>query len=301
MKDGITLVTAFFPIGRGQWGQSARTNDQYMYYFSRWAKLQNDLIVFTTPMLAERICSLRQTLSPSSTRVIAIEDPREFDPDMLDLMEQTGKAYLPYAFYPEKAEFNNALYDYIMYCKFSCLERAATLASTERLAWIDFGFDHGGTFYQDESFFESTWSYSGFKKPVSLFSLSELDDRPISQLLQTSDTYIQGDCFTCKTSFASQLKQDATQQYLHILNCGYIDDDQVVLLMCLRNDPEHYEALPSDWFSQLLDYNDAQQPRKGTLYTDIPAPGFADRMRWRKFCIRYLSQEFKRLSRQMPQ
>lgn len=75
---------------------------------------------------------------------------------MLDLMEQTGKAYLPYAFYPEKAEFNNALYDYIMYCKFSCLERAATLASTERLAWIDFGFDHGGTFYQDESSFEST-------------------------------------------------------------------------------------------------------------------------------------------------
>ena len=89
-------------------------------------------------MLAERICSLPQTLSPSSARVIAIEDPREFDPDMLDFDGTNKEGLSALCFLPEKTEFNNALYGYIMYCKFSCLERAATLASTERLAWIDF-------------------------------------------------------------------------------------------------------------------------------------------------------------------
>ena len=124
---------------------------------------------------------------------------------MLDLMERTGKAYLPYAFYPEKAEFNNAL------CDYTCTASSAAL-NNPPLCPVRSG-SHGlisdstmaAHSYQDESFFESTWSYSCFKKPVSLFSLSELDDRPIFQLLQTSDTYIQGDRFTCKTSFVAQL------------------------------------------------------------------------------------------------
>ena len=48
----ISIVTAFFDIGRGEIGEGypdylRRTNDTYFEHFSRLAVLENEMVVFT--------------------------------------------------------------------------------------------------------------------------------------------------------------------------------------------------------------------------------------------------------------
>ena len=45
----ITLVTAFFDIGRSSFPIYARSNDRFFDYFYFWARIQNDLIVYCAP------------------------------------------------------------------------------------------------------------------------------------------------------------------------------------------------------------------------------------------------------------
>lgn len=64
----ITIVTAFFDIGRGnsRVGERImpeyfiRSTDTYFEYFSHMAKLENDMVIFTTEEFKERILSLRK-------------------------------------------------------------------------------------------------------------------------------------------------------------------------------------------------------------------------------------------------
>lgn len=54
----ITIVTAYFDIGRSQWTSQngfapriERTTDEYMSWFSNLAQLENDMVIFTSPDL----------------------------------------------------------------------------------------------------------------------------------------------------------------------------------------------------------------------------------------------------------
>ena len=93
MHDGITLVTAFFPIGRGEWtGKAQRSDDKYFKYFQHWARIHNDLVVYTTPENAERIRQIRLSFGRTNTQVYIVND--------LDLCicSSEGETYLSNAF-----------------------------------------------------------------------------------------------------------------------------------------------------------------------------------------------------------
>lgn len=77
MKSSTTIVTAYFDIGRGEWTANkgfreklARSADVYLDYFKRLAALENDMIVFTSPDLKERIEAIREENQPPSSRLI---------------------------------------------------------------------------------------------------------------------------------------------------------------------------------------------------------------------------------------
>ena len=62
----ITIVTAFFDIGRGSWSPSQglpaylqRTNDTYFERFANMASLENEMVVFTSEDLVERVNQIR--------------------------------------------------------------------------------------------------------------------------------------------------------------------------------------------------------------------------------------------------
>ena len=72
----IVIVTAFFDIGRGNIpknqgypGYLTRTTKTYFKYFSNLAKLNNEMVIFTSPDLKERILKLRKG---KPTKIITI-------------------------------------------------------------------------------------------------------------------------------------------------------------------------------------------------------------------------------------
>ncbi len=76
-SSAITIVTAFFDIGRGNIPKDkgypaylTRTTDTYFEYFSNLATLENEMIIFTSPDLKERIENIRKG---KPTKVIALE------------------------------------------------------------------------------------------------------------------------------------------------------------------------------------------------------------------------------------
>ena len=64
-RKPISIVTAFFDIGRGEIGEGypdylRRTNDTYFEHFSRLAVLENEMVVFTSEEHRDRIMKLRE-------------------------------------------------------------------------------------------------------------------------------------------------------------------------------------------------------------------------------------------------
>ena len=85
MHDGITLVTAFFPIGRGEWtGKAQRSDDKYFKYFQHWARIHNDLVVYTTPENAERIRQNTSLLRKNKyTKSISLNDLEDIEQNQM--------------------------------------------------------------------------------------------------------------------------------------------------------------------------------------------------------------------------
>jgi protein YibB len=89
MSKDITIVTAFFDLGRGEWTPEGdfndgfqRSTDVYLERFSILASLENELVVYTSPELAPEVWARRRG-KEAITRVIPLpffdmfEDRRE--------------------------------------------------------------------------------------------------------------------------------------------------------------------------------------------------------------------------------
>lgn len=66
MNSSITIVTAFFDIGRGNWTSDKgfsphleRTSDTYIEYFKNLSELDNDMVIFTSSVLKPKIEKIR--------------------------------------------------------------------------------------------------------------------------------------------------------------------------------------------------------------------------------------------------
>ena len=78
----ITLVTAYFNIGRESWTGYNRSNDKYIYFFIHWARIKYKLIVYTTPDIADKIKEIRHQFGlDDRTIVISIQDVTTIAPD----------------------------------------------------------------------------------------------------------------------------------------------------------------------------------------------------------------------------
>lgn len=291
----ITLVTAFFPIGRADWATSSRSNDKYFAYFRRWAGIANNLIVFCPTNYARQIEKIRLGRGRKNTRFVTFEKFDDLIPGCLSAFQRTIPPYQGYSVFPQLPETQQADYDYVMALKSWCIKKAGSIAEDPQLAWIDFGFDHGGAYYKDASLLSQEWQYLSSKE-VTLFAVHPLDQTPIFDVVRRTDTYIQGDSFIVRTGYAQTFYDRIQQEYSHLIACGLPDDDQTPLLMFARENPEVCEVLPSGWFSMIDDYRVGHRDQ-GQKHMDGKTKRMSvyDRLRWLKKCASFGIQEAKRL------
>ena len=251
--DSMTLVTAFFPIGRDGWKKFGRSADRYFDYFTFWAGMENDLVVYTTPDAVQRVKDIRESFGRTNTTVIAIDDLPSVEPEVYGTLVRTmsNETFRAYHENPKCPESWNPDYNYLMAMKFWCLKDAVERGLTrENLAWIDFGYNHGGDYYTESSELRFDWKYDPEGK-ITLFKLKDNGDRPIYELIRSMDTIIEGCLFIVPSALCATLWELFKGNTFALAKAGLADDDQSVLYMCALERPELFRMVPSGWFQDI--------------------------------------------------
>jgi protein YibB len=254
----LTIVTAFFDIGRDKYTFLSRSVDKYLDHFRFWARMQNRLIVYTSPELAAKVMEIRRGFGlEDRTTVIEIEDVFEVEPKLYEKMKAVESRPDFFNFrannnpkWPE----NMANYDYVMLMKYWCMHDAVDRGfATGLISWLDFGFNHGGECFTDPEEFDFLWKCELGDK-VHVFCKNHPDNTFSVFQLQLFSVCMMGAPVIVPDNLAGELwrmTKKATEA-LVMLDC--IDDDQQLLLMAYREEPEIFEIHMSDWFMPMKEH-----------------------------------------------
>lgn len=264
MDNKITLVTAFFDIGRENFNEIPRSKEKYFDYFKRWARIKNELIfVCENQLFADRVLQIRDEYGlKDKTQVILTGNIEEIEPKLLKKMKEIEQD--PYFLnfrlkkvWPE----NMANYNYVMFLKYYSMYLASIKGKvdTRYLAWIDFGFEHGGEVFEDESDYLFEWEYD-FGDKVNIFRLPYEEKRPIFDVIRTiHPDSITGPIVISPTSLVKEFYEKLKGLYYSLADIGLMDDDQLYLLYFSRQYPEICEVKETSyWFMAISEYSNHQ-------------------------------------------
>ena len=274
--DDITIVTAFFDIGRGEWrgggAKFRRSVDDYFAMFARLAKLKNQIIVFTEPDLAARVLELRRSNDlEDRTIVVAIPDLFESGlvaPVKAAIERRMSDLFRHWVIKPESPEYCEPRYVLVNALKsaFVCAALDLGLVEAPQAAWIDFGY------CRDDQRFDPAqpWRFDAGGK-INLFHISALDETPIYRVVRYGTVYFQGCHIVGPAPAWRALAAEMSFGLAALLACDLVDDDQTLLLMAWRKNPDSYRIHAvdaSDWFIVFRRFRsgapiDAIDPRKG--------------------------------------
>lgn len=251
----ITIVTALFDVGRKKWTDFERDTETYLEYFKFWARLRNKVIIYTDRITGEKVLKIREEFGlQDRTKVIVIDCIEECDPDIYQRMEKTiaNKRTVNYRKYPKNPESYSAKYNYIMLLKSWFVKNAVENGYADgMIAWLDFGYNHGGETYTNSNEFDYLWEYD-FSNKIHLFLMTSLDDTPIFEIVYNMDVYFSGGVIVASADKWGDLWSMVRNSMYCLTQCGFVDDDQTLMLMAYREHPEVFEIhYIEDWFLPL--------------------------------------------------
>ena len=255
--DNITIVTAFFDIGRENWKNWNRNNVQYLNNFKFWARIKNKMIIYTEPKFEKEILNIRKSYGlENRTNLIVINDVYSCDNEIYLKINKAMNSNIFRSFrkYPKNPETWNDKYNYITYLKsFFVIDAIKKILTTEFVAWMDFGFGYNGKGdypYGEE--FNFLWQYN-FKNKMYLFLIDKIGiDKPIFDIVKNMDTYIAGNAVIGPKNLWPIYHTLCRQAVISLTDCGLADDDQTIALMAYRSNPNIFELYKiSSWWGWL--------------------------------------------------
>jgi len=261
----ITIVTAFFDIGRGDWTPDKglphylqRTTQTYMDRFAIMAKLENPMVVYTSTEFAEQVRTLREG---RPTNILTIDFKESFK----ELKESVTKVQKSPEYQAKinptqvrNPEYWNCDYVVVNALKSSFVTRAvdSQLVKTDLVAWLDFGY------CRDESTLNGvkTWQYPFNKEKIHLFNIKDFVPKTfIQDIIANNDVHITGPCIVAGKDLWHTLEALVHHSTTELIKHNLIDDDQTLLLMSYLSKPELFElhkVSEQDWFVAFKDYNE---------------------------------------------
>ena len=244
----ITIITAYFDINRKNWTGFERDNNKYINYFKFWARIQNNLIIYTSKEFTNTIYSIRKNFGlENKTHVVAIDDVFSCDKEIYQRMKKvmSNDILLKFHFPKETKRPNawNVNYNYITYLKPYFVNKAIKDYNLKNLvAWWDFGFNHGGELgILDPNDFNFLWQYN-FSPKIHLFSTNYYKvlekNRPIFDMVRAIDSYIVGGCVVAPVVLWNDFAELARNSMLSLTRCGLCEADELIFLMSYYEKPE---------------------------------------------------------------
>lgn len=252
----ITLITAFFDIGRKKFKAIPRTNETYINNFKFWARMKNDLVIYTEPHIKNIVYSIREQYGLSErTKIIVIDNIEDIEPEILNCMDDISHSnwFSHFRVLPN-ATSNIPKYSYLMLLKTWFIQDAEKRGLINKYAaWIDFGFNHGGSLYTNPEEFDFEWVFE-FSDKIQLFYYQSIDQKPAFEMVRRLCDSIMGCIYIVPKQYCNELWNLTKNAMLNLITMGLYDDDQMLLLMAYRAKPEIFEMHKSDWFLPLKEY-----------------------------------------------
>ncbi len=264
MND-ITIVTAFFDIGRGDWTPSKglphylqRTTQTYLDRFSHMAKLENPMVVYTSKELAEEVKFLRQGRTTDILTIDFAESFKELKSEVQRV--QSDKKYQDKIdpMQVRNPEYWSADYVVVNALKSSFVTRAlqCNLINTDLVAWLDFGYCRDASTTNGVT----NWQYPFNKDKIHLFNIKDWKEGTfIEQVIAKNDVHMTGPCIVAGKDMWPLLEGLVHHSINELLKNDLIDDDQTLLLMSYLSKPEIFElhkVSEQDWFIAFKEYNE---------------------------------------------
>lgn len=251
----ITIVSAFFDIGRGNMQGFERSSNKYVEYFKFWARMRNKLVVYTDKITAEQVLKIRDEFKlQDRTQVIIIDNVYALEPEVYEQIQKAlaNEAAINFRNYPKNPESWNPRYNYVTFLKPYFVADAVKKGYVDgMIAWVDFGYNHGGENCIHSSEFDFLWCYD-FSPQIHLFAMEQPDDMPIFEVVKTMRAYIAGAIMVAPAELWIDFAKLYKESMLHLTHCGFADDDQTLSIMAYRERPELFEIHPvDDWFIAL--------------------------------------------------
>lgn len=258
MKEPI-IVTAFWDVGRSKNCELPRSNDRYYAEFAEWARIENRLIVYTDSYSEEKIKEIRKNYGLEDKTTIIVSDIFQVEDLLFDKMckVENDSAFKEFRYRPEAME-NRAKFDYAWFMKYWCMADAVKYVKADDVfAWFDFGFNHMDKCYSDMNEFAFKWTLNRDVEKVQAYSLKDVENIEIFDVLQFMQDTIMGVFFLVPVSKAEEFWITIRQAMMALLMIGCIDDDQVLVLMAYKWRPDLIDVNISQWWYLPLKENGA--------------------------------------------
>jgi protein YibB len=247
MDSSITIVTAFFDIGRGDWTSEKgfapyleRKSETYIEYFKNLSTLENEMIIFTSSDLKPKIEKIREG---KPTTVVTLDINQKFKNirkrinDIQSSDEFKSKI--------EERQLRNPEYwsaDYVLVCNlksyFVKKSIELKLVNSEMIAWVDFGYCRT----QEMTRGLSQWNYPFNKNKVNLFTIKRwLNPKSINQVYDymiKNRSYIIGGAIVATQEKWLEFYNLVCRCQMQTLKHKIVDDDQGIFIMCYYYKPQ---------------------------------------------------------------
>jgi len=247
MNSSITIVTAFFDIGRGSWTSNKgfsphleRTSDTYIQYFKNLAKLDNKMIIFTSSDLKTKVEEIR---AGKETTVIVIDINKKFKHIRKRIDEIQKKPEFRSRL--ETDQLINPEYwspDYVLVCNLKSyfIKKAIDLklVNSDMVAWVDFGYCRTPEVTNGLS----QWDYPFDKNKVNLFTIKRgLNVKSINQVFENminNRSFIIGGAIVATQEKWQEFYKLVCHCQIKTLKNDIVDDDQGIFIMCYHYNPK---------------------------------------------------------------
>lgn len=263
MDNKITIVTAFYNLGRGNWNLDGskpfenRSVDKYFEYFKLLSEIGNDMIVYTS---AEYVDRVKQCRGDKPTTVIEFDFMTKFATELTAVRRVHSSEDFRSKIRPDL--INNPEYWCAEYTLINCFKSAllnnaveAGLVNTELVAWVDFGMCRSTATLSGVT----EWAYDFDPTKINVFGFKEITaDINIEHVIANNIVYAIGTYFVCGKALCNSYWQLTKQYFDMLIAKNMIDDDQSLTAYICSNNLELYaqHRLPDNvWFDVFHLYN----------------------------------------------
>lgn len=255
--DDLTIVTGFFDFGRGNHERQSRSVQKYFEYFRMWARIRNNVIIYTSTQFAEEVRKIREDFGrENETQIVIVDEIENIEPALLKEMKRVEKNEIFKLWRVREYDVSNiAMYDYIMLMKYWMLKDAASRFAWIRLmVWLDFGWNHGGEVFSNDNEFDFLWKYPFEEEKVHLFIRENPQNEMGFLKVQAMTDGIMGCNLVCSKKNSERLYNYVKNALWSLISLDLIDDDQMLLTMAYKLHPEFFDLHVSDWFLPMKEY-----------------------------------------------